>query len=174
MRLPRSTPILLPLLCLLLTACSGSTPDSARPAAVDFSAEDTCVLNGLRPSDHPGPKAQLHLRGHEGPLFYCDTVEALHTLLVATPPQAVLAAYVQDTAAIDWHATHGHWIDARRAVYVNGASRIGPLGRTLVSFAERGAAERFIQEYGGQLLAFEDITPDHVVIDGDALHDTSM
>jgi copper chaperone NosL len=74
----------------------------------------------------------------------------------------------------NWDDPQDNWIDARSAWYVHGSSRRGAMGPTLASFAERTAAEKFAEEYGGTVLSFEQVTPEQVILDGGALHDTRM
>ncbi len=160
-------------LVALLAACTPATQVAA-PAAVDFGPDDVCESNGLRPFDHPGPKGQLHLADRARPVFFCDTVELLHSVLTEPRPQRILAAYVQDAGRSEWMAPRGQWIDARSAWYVGGSKRIGPLGSTLAPFSDAASAEAFRNAFGGETLRFTEITPDHVALDGGALHDTRM
>ena len=157
----------------LLVACD-HPPVPQATVAVDFSATDVCALTGLRPVDHPGPKGQIHYLGAQQPVFTCDTVELLHLLLAGQQPETIVAVMVQDTAQIDWFEPRGHWIDARSAVYVAQSGRLGPLGATLASFQHEQDAQAFITQHGGTLLRFSEIKPDHVVLDGGALHDSTM
>ncbi|HRQ58243.1 MAG TPA: nitrous oxide reductase accessory protein NosL [Azoarcus taiwanensis] len=169
--------VLLPLLALgalLLVACDRQTGFDERAEAVALTDETLCFYTGLRLSDFGGPKAQLHFAG-ETPRFYADTVKMFHVLLnPGTRPGSVRAAFVQDMSDSDWYAPGDRWIDARGAWYVQGSALIGPLGPTLAAFSSQAAAERFAAEHGGTTLRFADVNADMVIIDGGALHDTSM
>ena len=159
------------LLALGLAACQG---DAAAPrAAQDVKADTACALDGMLLADYPGPKAQIHYAQGE-PDFFCDTVEMFSLMLKPEQARTVAAAYVQDMGSADWTTPRGHWVDARSAFYVQGSSQHGAMGPTLASFARRDAAERFAKQYGGQVLAFAQVTPDMVRLDGGALHDQSM
>ena len=48
------------------------------------------------------------------------------------------------------------------------------MGPTIASFALEKDAAKFAAEYGGKVARFADITPDMVVLDGGALHDSNM
>ncbi len=169
--------VLLPLLALatlMLAACDRQVGFDERAQAVALTEDTLCFYTGLRLSDFAGPKAQLHFTG-DTPRFYADTIKMLHVMLNPDPRAgAVRAAFVQDMSDSDWYAPGDRWIDARDAWYVEGSALIGPLGPTLASFSSQMAAERFAAEHGGATLRFADVTADMVIIDGGALHDTSM
>ncbi len=156
-----------------LAAC-GRRPSGSRLQAVDFTTETVCVLDGLRLIDYPGPKAQIHYAGRTDPDFFCDTVEMFHVFLAVARRQDVRGLFVQDVGKTGWDEPQGHWIEARQAHYVHGSSRFGPMGPTLASFSASAQADAFADRFGGTVLRFDDVTPDMVILDGGALHDTRM
>lgn len=158
---------------LALAACGdGGSPTASAPA--DFTASTACVLDGMLLAEHPGPKAQIHYEGAAAPEFFCDTVEMFNVYLQPEQVRAVRALYVQDMGKAEWDAPRGQWIDAHGAFYVVGSKRRGSMGPTIASFADREAATRFAAEYGGQVVAFDEVKPETVVLDGGALHDQHM
>ncbi len=161
------------LLAFTLAACGQSdTSVSLEPVAI--TGGTSCALDGMLLADYPGPKAQIHYAGREEPDFFCDTVEMFHIYLNPEIVQPVRGLYVQDMGSTDWDDPRENWIDARNAFYVLGSSRRGAMGPTLASFASEEAARRFAEEFGGEVLRFEEVTPDQVILDGGALHDTRM
>lgn len=166
--------LLLALSALLLVACDRESGFDERAQAVALTDDTLCFYTGLRLSDFGGPKAQLHF-ADEAPRFYVDPVKMFHVLLNPDPRlPAVRAAFVQDMTDSDWLTPGDHWIDARSAWYVHGSALIGPLGPTLVAFASQAAADHYATKHGGTTLRFADVNADMVIIDGGALHDTSM
>ncbi|QDX82173.1 nitrous oxide reductase accessory protein NosL [Denitratisoma sp. DHT3] len=163
---------LLPLLFALLAGCGQQAGDSA--AAVDFTQDTICTLDGMVLAEFPGPKGQIHYAGAAVPEFFCDTVEVLAALLQPEQARKVRAAYVQDMGAADWAKPRGHWIDARQAFYVKDSRLRGSMGPTLVSFASETAAREFVAKQGGTVLSFAQVTPAMVNLDGGALHDQRM
>jgi copper chaperone NosL len=158
---------------LVLAACGQSdTRGPLEPVAI--TGGTYCTLDGMLLADYPGPKAQIHYAGREEPDFFCDTVEMFHIYLNPEIVQPVRGLYVQDMGSTDWDDPQGQWIDARTAYYVHGSSRRGAMGPTLASFSREEDARHFAEEFGGQVLRFEEITPDQVILDGGALHDTRM
>ena len=79
------------------------------------------------------------------------------------------AVYVHDMGrAPDWKKPQndGIWIDAKQAVYVLGSSRRGSMrAKETVPFAERAAAEKFAQKFGGKVANFAEIADDYVLGD---------
>ena len=149
-----------------------ATDDAGKPR--EIAAQSSCSLDGMLLSDYPGPKAQIHYDGQPAPEFFCDTVEMLSMLLKPEQARKVKAVYVQDMGKADWAAPRGAWIDARSAFYVQGSSKRGAMGPTLISFATEADATKFAAEFGGKVLPFAQITPDMVRLDGGALHDQRM
>lgn len=160
-------PVRLSLLALILTACTSNTDQLG---ALDPAADQACELDGMLLRDYPGPKGQIRFADGRTE-FYCDTIELLAVTLAGEQVRKVGGVFVQDMAQSTWEAPTGHWIDAHHAFYVQGSSRTGSMGPTLASFADRASAEGFARQYGGQVLAFTEITLDMVDLDGAASHD---
>lgn len=162
---------------LLAIGLLGGCGESASTAAVaphEIEHGTSCSLDGMLLADYPGPKAQIHYAGQDEPDFFCDTVEMFNIFLNPEQVRVVRGLFVQDMGEADWDDPKGHWIDAREAFYVHGSSRRGSMGPTIASFAKRADAEKFATEYGGKVYAFAEITRDMVILDGGALHDSTM
>ncbi|HRP75719.1 MAG TPA: nitrous oxide reductase accessory protein NosL [Rhodocyclaceae bacterium] len=158
----------------LLAACGQSSDGSGAVVAVEIDRGTSCALDGMLLADYPGPKAQIHYAGRAEPDFFCDTVEMFHIHLNPEIVQPVRGIFVQDMGKTDWDEPRGHWIDARSAWYVHGSSRRGSMGPTIASFGNEADAAKFVEEFGGKLVRFSDITADMVILDGGALHDSRM
>jgi copper chaperone NosL len=158
----------------LLAACGQSSDGSGAVVAVEIDRGTSCALDGMLLADYPGPKAQIHYAGRAEPDFFCDTVEMFHVHLNPEIVQPVRGIFVQDMGKTDWDEPRGHWIDARSAWYVHGSSRRGSMGPTIASFGSEADAAKFVEEFGGKLVRFSDITADMVILDGGALHDSRM
>jgi copper chaperone NosL len=173
MNLVRPTLILAALAAAALTACGQSeTPTAVVP--LEISQGTSCALDGMLLADYPGPKAQIHYAGQAEPDFFCDTVEMFNLYLKPEQIRAVQGLFVQDMGRADWEQPRGNWIDAKKAWYVHGSKRHGSMGPTIASFALEKDAAKFAAEYGGKVYRFADVTPDMVVLDGGALHDSNM
>ncbi|HBO80661.1 MAG TPA: nitrous oxide reductase accessory protein NosL, partial [Cupriavidus sp.] len=64
--------------------------------------------------------------------------------------------------------------DARTGFYVQGSKRHGSMGPTLASFQQEADARTFVEQYGGKMLRFAEVTPEMVDLSGGALHDKRM
>lgn len=154
-----------------LTACQDERAAKIDP--LEIKPDTACALDGMLLADYPGAKAQIHYAQGE-PEFFCDTVEMFSLYLKPEQARRIAALYVQDMGETDMQAPKGHWIDARQAFYVQGSSQQGSMGPTLVPFGQRAKAEAFAQRFGGKVLAFAEVKPDMVRLDGGALHDSHM
>ena len=158
------------ILAVLLSAC-------AQPAGaldpLEPTADTHCQLDGMALADYPGPKGQIRYADGDT-AYFCDTLELLSIVISPEQVRAMAGAYTQDMAKADWDSPHGHWIDVTKAFYVRGSRRNGSMGPTLASFAQRADAETFAHQYGGQVVAFAQITPEMVRLDGAAGGDHGM
>ena len=157
-----------------LAACGKSEEKAASTAPVEITQSTSCELDGMLLMDYPGPKGQIHYAGMDQPLFYCDTMEVLNTLLVPEQVRKVNAVYVQDMGHTQCENPQGAWIDARTAIFVHGSKRKGSMGPTFASFSQEADAKKFIEEYGGELVRMSDITPEMVDLRGGANLDNRM
>lgn len=162
------------LAAITLTACGQQAETSAALDPIEITSGTACSLDGMLLADYPGPKAQIHYAGQAEPDYFCDTVEMFHLYLTPEQVRAVRGLFVQDMGRADWDQPRGNWIDAKKAYYVLGSKRRGSMGPTIASFALEKDAAKFSAEYGGKVYRFSDITPDMVVLDGGALHDSNM
>lgn len=159
-------------LTVVLTVASCSRPQPG-PAPIELTRDTACALDGMLLMDYPGPKAQIHYE--QGPPdFFCDTVEMFSIYLRPEQRKRVLALYTQDMAKAAWEAPRDHWIDAKSAFYVLGSSRMGSMGPTLASFAREEDARAFAGQHGGQVLRFEQVTPEMVDLSGGVVSDEQM
>lgn len=157
-----------------LSGCGERAGSSTALIPLEIDAATTCELDGMLLADYPGPKAQIHYIGQAAPVFFCDTVELLNTLLRPEQVRKVAAVFVQDMGRADWEQPRGYWTDARTAFYVLGSKRRGSMGPTIASFAIEADANKFTVEWGGKVLRLEQIKPEMVDLSGGALHDTRM
>lgn len=173
MNLSRPPLVLVAFAAVALAACGqGELPEKVVP--IEITQGTSCSLDGMLLADYPGPKAQIFYAGQTEPEFFCDTVEMFHVYLKPEQVRPVRGLFVQDMGRADWDEPRDHWIDATGAYYVHGSKRRGSMGPTIASFAAEGDAAKFAAQYGGKVYRFADVTPDMVVLDGGALHDSDM
>lgn len=155
---------------IMLTACN-------KPAAPmlpqEITAGTSCTLDGMTLADFPGPKGQIHYaRGN--PDYFCDTMEMFSIYLQPEQKKRITGIFTQDMAKTDWEKPQGNWIDAKQAFYIFGSKKTGSMGPTLAAFARQQDAEKFAQEFGGQVLSFDQVTSDMVDLTGGVVHDAHM
>jgi len=146
----------------LLAGCSGGTDHSdAQPVAI--APGDMCAVCGMYITHYPGPRGEAYLRGRAAPLKFGSTRDFFAYITQPDVRNRLGAVYVQDTARIDWaHPSNaaGTFTDARQAYYVAWQPVAGAMGPTLASFAHSADARSFIAAHGGQLLRFDQVTPE--------------
>lgn len=161
--------IALALVAVLAGGCGQSSTQSDPVVAHAITRHTASVVDGMLLADHAGPKAQIHYAGQPNPDFFCNTADMFHHYLVPEQMRKVRALFVQDMGKADWEQPVGHWIDARSAWYVAGSSRRGSMGPTLGTFASEADARGFVEEFGGRVLQFDDVTLEVVAPPDDRL-----
>lgn len=155
-----------PVLCLFLGACNQATP---KVTPIEPGAETASVVDGMLLDQYPGPKAQIHYAEGQ-PDFFSDLPELFTNLRVPEQKRPIVVVFVQDMGKTSWEHPVGNWIDAKTAVYVAGSRKMGSMGATLGSFSNTAEAEKFIQKEGGELLRYDQVTPEVLKHFGNAAH----
>lgn len=107
--------------------------------------------------DFPGAKAQLHY--HDGKTsYFCSTLDMFLFYLQPDRPAHLAVLYVNDMGTADPLHPAGHWIEAQKALYVQGGDVMGPMGEALVPFADPAKADAYRKKHGGKIVAFNDVT----------------
>lgn len=161
----------LPLLLVAMFSACSKPPAAAVPQEITVGT--SCSLDGMTLADFPGPKAQIHYATGK-PYFFCDTVEMFATYLQPEQQKRITGIFTQDMGKTDWEKPQSNWIDAKQALYVLGSKKTGSMGPTLAAFSSQQDAEKFVSEFGGKLLRFDQVTPDMVDLSGGVVHDEHM
>ena len=110
--------------------------------------------------DHGGPKAQIHLKGLEQPLWFSQVSDAAAYLHDKEREREIVAVYVSDMQkAASWGEPGAtNWIDANTAFFVIDSAQMGGMGTPeAVSYCTEADAEAFRAAHGGTVVAFTDI-----------------
>ena len=144
-------------LLVLLAACRTGTETPQPVAMTEESLGHYCQMNLL---EHPGPKAQVHLKDMLGPLFFSQVRDAIAYQRMPEQAAEITAIYVSDMAAAPGWDDPGadNWMALSDAVFVTGSDRDGGMGAPeVVPFSDPQAAEDFIRAHGGQAVRLDEI-----------------
>ena len=149
---------------ITLGACTDRPEETVVKAApIHFDTSDECHVCGMIITNFPGPKGQVMTEKDQSILKFCSTRDMFSWLLQPENISRKHLAYVHNMAQTEWaNPDDTQLINAREAFYVIGSKRSGAMGPTLASFATASEAEAFAREHGGNVLAFADITLDHL------------
>ena len=167
---------LLAIALLAVSGAAGCDDDEvvAKPAPVEPTREASGHYCGMIVVDHEGPKAQIHLPDEAEPVWFSSVRDAIAYTMLPEERRDFTAMYVNDMGAAQWDAPEpGTWIDAAGAHYVIGSDRMGGMGvPEAVPFAARDAAERFVADHGGRIVALADVPEGYIFAyagEGDAM-----
>ncbi len=140
----------------LLGGCSENNHSNTTSRAKDLTRDEVCMLDGMILMDHPGPKGQAIFKNGERH-FFCDTKGLISTLYDQNHKMKIKQAFVQDFGQRKWGSYKDNWIDVKQAFFVMDSSRFGAMGPTLATFSTRTDADNFAKEFGGSVLAFNEL-----------------
>lgn len=154
------------LIALLLLGACDDAPDAAPPGPAAMTEDGVGYFCQMTVLDHPGPKAQAHLAGYPGPLWFSQVRDGIAFLKSPEKTADILAVYVSDMgAAPSWDAPGAdNWIAAEAAWFVVGADVVGGMGAPEIApFAAEAAARRFADLHGGAVMRLRDIPAEAVL-----------
>jgi copper chaperone NosL len=144
-------------LILSLSACTRDA--KIKPSPLELSRDHACAVCGMIIVDFPGAKAQIHYKDGTYSVF-CSTLDMFLFYFQPDRPANISIIYVNDMEKSDPTHPKGHWIDAEKAVYVQGGDIMGPMGEALIPFMNRAAAEAYRKKHGGTIIAFNEVRMD--------------
>ncbi|MBF0487440.1 MAG: nitrous oxide reductase accessory protein NosL [Nitrospirae bacterium] len=142
---------------MLVLVCSGCSGEMERPVgAVELTRKHACAVCGMILVDFPGAKGQIHYTDGKYDVF-CGTMDMFTYYWQPDTPKNIVAIYTNDMGDANWKTK---WIDARKAFYVCDTKKSGAMGDPFMPFLDEEKAGNFVKLYGGEVLGFDNITPD--------------
>lgn len=155
---------------VLMNAC-GEQETAEAPPPAELTRDAVGRYCGMIVEDHDGPKGQIFLAGAESPFWFTSVRDTVAFTKLPEESDDIAAIYVTDMSVAESWDSPGpeSWLPAEEAVYAIGSSRRGGMGALeAVPFSDRTDAEAFVQEYGGEIVAFDAIPRDYVLGDADS------
>lgn len=155
LRLPLALAIAV-LLCLGSTGARAEAPTAATYPPQEITADKSCSACGMYPSRYLPWQQQLIFK--DGTMAAFDGGKCLFRFL-HNMAEFDAAHTVADVAMI-WVKDFdtGAWTDGTKAYYVVGSNVLGPMGKEIIPFATRDAAQKFQQQNGGVVGPYDSIT----------------
>lgn len=142
-----------------LVGCGGDQASMPTPETLTDMASG--VYCGMTLVEHAGPKAQVFEKGRDKAMWFTAVRDALAYRLLPGEAQSIVTIYVHDMGqAVSWEnpQNDGIWIQADGAFFVVGSRRRGGMGmQEVVPFGSALKAASFAEEYGGEVVALDDI-----------------
>lgn len=150
----------------LLSACGRNDAASNAPPAREVTDASAAEFCGMNLTEHPGPKAQIFVRGLPNPYWFANVRDAFAFTMLQDTPKAIAGIYVNDMAkAKNWDQPEpGTWIDAHKAHYViHSDKRSGMNTDEAVPFGDLAAAQAFVAAHGGRVVGFADMPQGYIL-----------
>lgn len=151
---------------LALAGCNDKKTAEAPPAPNEMTASAIGHYCGMNVIEHTGPKGQIILASRKDPVWFSSARDAISFTMLPEEPKDIRAIYVSDMAkAPSWEEPGvANWVDAKKAFFVIGSRMKGGMGADeAVPFSDKGAAEKFASENGGQVKAFAEVPKEYVL-----------
>ena len=164
MRIP--PPLVALLLAVLSVAGCGERETAVLPAPHTLTAEAVGHYCGMDLMEHTGPKGQIILASQSAPVWFSSARDAFSYTMLDEEAKDVRAVYVSDMGkAPSWEKPGvDNWIEARSALFVIESRRQGGMGAPeTIPFSDRVAAEKFVADNGGRIVAFAEVPQDYVL-----------
>jgi copper chaperone NosL len=162
----------------VLAGCLGGD-GGTRPDPIDLAGGKQCDVCGMIIGDHYGPNAQIFYvdnspESHANPAYFESLKACMFPYYFAHENYGweVAAVYATDYSRTDYslpsagdrtyistHTAAETFADATALSYVVGSAIDGAMGGDFLPFSASEDANAFADEHGGEVLAFEDITP---------------
>lgn len=164
------------LAALGLAGCAGDTTSTGTPTPVGLGGGKQCDVCGMVIEEHPGPSAVTFFadaspENHEGPAWF-DSVKERFVYVRGKEARGwePTATYVTDYSTVDYEVTESRgtplisrhvdpasFVAASEVTYLAGSDVEGAMGVELLPFSVREDAAAFREEYGGWLVAHDDV-----------------
>ncbi|EPX77932.1 nitrous oxide reductase accessory protein NosL [Salipiger mucosus] len=156
-----------PLVFVLLAsvALAGCKEETAAILPVAMTDEALGHYCQMFVADHPGPKAQVHLKGQATPLWFSQVSDAVAYLHDPERDAEIMGIFVSDMARAETWALPGttNWLAAEAASLVIESARPGGMGvPEAIPFGDRAAALAFVAQHGGRVVGWGEVPETYV------------
>ncbi|MCF6311202.1 MAG: nitrous oxide reductase accessory protein NosL [Verrucomicrobiales bacterium] len=152
------------IMCCVLASGACRKEQSARQnhtMAVALDADtETCAACGMVVREQPSPRGQVVY--HDGTReFLCSIGDLLHFLAVPSPSGKPLAIYAEvmpdDHEADNRSTTWQVWGEAGELFFVTDIERAAVMGKPVLTFHTRKAAEKAANKLAGKVVNFDEL-----------------
>ncbi len=154
----------------------GSSDDNSAleiPGPIAMTEEAVGYYCNMDILEHTGPKAQIHLKSIDFPIWFSQVRDAVAFTRLPEETYEVTAIYVHDMSrAVSWEAPGDDaWININKAHFVIESGKIGGMGAPeTIPFGTNDAASEFAALNGGKVVKFSDIPDEYVIGPIDVKH----
>lgn len=141
---------------VLLIGCTPKQKDTL-PAPVAFDKHDRCHICGMVILNYPGAKAEVFVKGEKEPLKFCSVKDGFTYILQPENSPRVQVFYVTDFGNTADIPLQNKMLEATKAIYDVGSDVRGAMGKSILPFATKEAADKFAKEHGGEIVRYDQV-----------------
>ncbi len=153
------------ILAVGLSAC-GDEERAELPPPAPLTQEAIGYYCNMTVREHHGPKGQIRLKSEDQPIWFSSVRDTIAFTLLPEEPKDIWVVYVTDMSKAEtWESPeNGNWIEAETALFVIGSTKKGGMGAPEpVPFSSQEAAEKFAEQYGGEIVGLSEI-PENAIL----------
>ncbi|MEZ5824666.1 MAG: nitrous oxide reductase accessory protein NosL [Geminicoccaceae bacterium] len=150
---------------VLLAGCDNEQAGNPPPPPAIMGSDAVGHFCQMNVAEHPGPKGQAHIAGHEEPVWFPSVRDLLTYRVLPGETDKVVALYVSDMSAAPSFEKidPARWIAVDEAFYVIDSQISGGMGASeAVPFSHREDADAFQARHGGKVVRLAEIDQDWI------------
>ncbi len=151
---------------IVLNGCSDQQASIEMPGPIAMTEEAIGHYCNMNIFEHTGPKAQIHLKNIEFPIWFSQVRDAVAYTRSPEETYESKAIYVHDMAkATSWEKPGDDaWLDIQKAYFVIGSKLNGGMGvPETIPFGSMQDAISFASSNGGKVVQLADIPDEYVL-----------
>lgn len=148
-------------------ACSDKDTIAVKPDPVMLTEEALGHYCNMGLLEHSGPKAQIHLKGFDHPVWFTQVRDAIAYTRLPEETFEPVAIYVNDMGRAESWEQPGidNWIDFDKAWFVIESRMSGGMGAPeAIPFGDREQADTFAASEGGRVVRGGEIADAYVLV----------
>lgn len=124
------------------------------------AGKEKCPVCGMEVAKYPHNKCQIQTK--EGTTVHFCATQCLFEFYQNHQKYGVDELNIQFVWVVDYDSHQ--WVYGQNCYFAVGTSRKGPMGKEAFPFVNRGKAKKFVAQYGGKVVTFENVDIQQILL----------